>query len=136
MAVVDPTVSLSSLLQDAGMTRIHITTLARSEASVMPRINTVIRWAGGFNIIAGRSYLPLAQRRLQVRCYGAVDSEARAQLQVAYEALKYFMPHVRQGVYLRSADPASEPITGVEQDTDWPFALQMFSVIYDERAPS
>ena len=136
MAVVDPTVALSSLLQDAGMTRVWVTTLPRTEASLMPRLNTVLRWAGGFTSFAGGAYVPLSRRRLQVRCYGRVEQEARGQLLIAYEALKYFMPHVRQGVYLRSADPTSEPITGVEPDTDWPFALQMFSVIYDERAPS
>ena len=134
MAIVDPTVAVVSLLRDAGLSRVWPDALARSETASMPRVNTVMSWAGGINTVAGASYVPLGQRRLQVRCYGATIPEARATLLVAAEAFKYLSPHVRQGVLLRVADVVSEPFTGREPDTDWPFATQMFSVIYDDYA--
>jgi len=114
--------------------QIYAGEMPQTESAAQPRAAVIVANAGG---PAGRGYVRLGRRRVDVRCYGTTPFEAMRLANQVYESLKALQR-------LRIASPTPTLIHAVnvegapspfrDADGDWPAVITTFEVVAAEVA--
>lgn len=112
-------------------TRIYGDEVPRAEVERRePRKLVLLRESGG----AERNrFLPIAEGRLDVWCFGETAYEAGKVDRAVYSALKALNRQTVDGVLLHNAGQAGGPISVRDADTGWPAKWRSITVQADER---
>jgi len=134
VAVPDPlTLVRTYLLTVASVTaltstRIYGESVPTTEAANMPRGLIVLAATGG----PATEWLRTIDSRIDLRCYGATPLAARTLAWTVYDALGWLTKRtIGSGPTagkLYKAEPELSPISLIDPDTDWPFAVMSFLV--------
>lgn len=121
--------AVRDFLVDAGVAsgRVFGGSLPDDQDAHMPRRAVVVRAAGGAGTFGG-GYMPVTDRRVDVRCYGAGEWDA-GQLSDEVDRLLH---HVRDAATshgrIKWARQAGGPADVTETDTSWQFVLTSWQV--------
>ena len=110
-------------------TRIFVSEIPKSEIVNMPRACAVLGFGGGGLLTSGQSFVPVSDRRIDVRCYGRTPFEAWQVQAPIHNALK-FMPRTTIGgaaLLWASLDTAEQQLR--DPDMEWPFIFSSWQVL-------
>lgn len=130
MAVPDPLTLVRTYLLTVSAvttltsTRIYGETIPAADATSMPRACVVLSSAGG----PATDWLRTLESRLDVRCYGATPLAARTLAWTVYDALAWLTKRTISTGKLYKAEPELAPLSLVDPDTDWPYAVMSLLV--------
>lgn len=114
--------------------RIFGAELPRAEAASMPRACVVVQASsGGFGVYQ-RSWAPLGNSRVDVRCFGADPFGAMAVYRAVHPALKRLTRRSQGDTLLYSITPSIGASQLREPDTGWPFVFASYNVFAAEVA--
>lgn len=117
-------------------TRVFGAELPEGEAINMPRASVVCRPSGGGSYIPGRSYIEIADPRVDITCYGATPYQADRTHRAVHAALKQMRRNVSAGCLLHWALPTVSPLQLRDPDAEWPMVLSVWQVLYSEKEVS
>ena len=130
MADNDAVAAVVELLADLAGGRVYGGKLPRSEGEHMPREAIVVRAAGGAGTFGG-GYMPTIDDRVDVRCYGATDWEAK-QLSHAASRRLHRVDDAQTAygrVFWARRGGGATDVT--ETETGWPLTLTSWQVYGD-----
>lgn len=110
-------------------TRVFVSEIPNSEEVNMPRACAVLAMGGGGLLLNAGSYLPVGDRRLDVRCYGRTPYEAWQVYAAVHNALK-FMTRTTVGgatLFWATLDAAEQSLR--DPDVHWPFIFSSWQVL-------
>lgn len=105
-------------------TRIYGESLPAEEADDMPRAAVVIAAAGG----PATEWIRTVESRIDVRCYGTTPLAARTLAWAVYDALAWLSKRTIATGKLYKAMPELAPLSLIDPDTDWPYAVMSLLV--------
>lgn len=109
--------------------RIFQPRLPKSEESNMPNRCAVITRAGGSQIFS-RTFLPIGDSILDVRCYGSTREEANDLADEATLALQELRLSKWAGVQIKWVRIAASPVSDIDDHSNWPESLLVIQVAH------
>lgn len=125
------------LRQDAEVTalagqRVYGVRLPASESQHMPRGAVVVSRGGGGIGLGNRSYVQIENSRIDVRCYGLTDYEAKQLDAAAHAVLKGWRGGPVGDCFLYPARIEIGPVDLLEPEVEWPLVWQSYQVMASE----
>lgn len=105
-------------------TRIFGGTLPPEEADDMPRAAIVLRPMGG----PGTEWLRTVDQRIDIACYGATPAAAYSLALLVYDALAWLTKRSIGSGKVYRVVPELSPLSLIDPDTDWPYAVASYLV--------
>lgn len=127
---------VTSLVTDAtGHVNIYRPVLPREQDASMPKASVIVRAAGGYQMF-GKDWMPVADPRIYLVCFGSTMQESMAVATACTYAMKALTQGNYGGVTLYWAQIVGGPLQSFEPETLWPEVDVLCQVMYAETTSS